>query len=443
VRWLAALAALPVIALPVGAHAERLTYQPDEEPRTFARAGGPVLVHYATRGVNAALPDDLDASGVPDFVEEVADRAAESLAAYAERGFRAPLGDEGLEDNGGDGRLDVYLFHFGRADGFYGTDQCTDAPSHCIGHVVMENDFAGLAYATPSLGIRVLVSHELFHGVQYAYDTDQPGVWAEGTAVWAEEILYPEQEDFERLTASLLAEPSRPFEGPSGFGEGFPYGAGLWAYYLGLVYGEDVIAAIWERCEASPGADPGFLDATDAELAARGSSLEAAWIEFTRWNAETGARAAPGRYPDAGRLALAAREPALTAPGTTTVMIEGMSARYLPVTGIAGDVRIVVEGDAIAAAVRAPGADVTGGSVGVAARHEIVVAGASELDVIVTGAGRGGAVRPVTVSVTPAAIVEPAPMAGDGGSCAAGPGPGPLLLLVIASLAARRRRHDR
>src|SRR6185503_14232584 len=76
--------------------------------------------------------------------------------------------------------------------------------------------------------------------------------------------------------------------------------------------------------------DPDFLDAADVALTARGSSLADAFTELTRWNLFTGSRAARGDYPDASAWSEVPTEPPFTS-AMTTVGIEGLSARYVPV----------------------------------------------------------------------------------------------------------------
>jgi hypothetical protein len=451
-RWLAiGVVVVAVLLGPSLASAGRDVYPPDDE-RTFARPAGRGVVHYTTVGVDAVLADDIDGSGVPDFAEEVAAVADDVLSRLeGEHGFRAPLGDGDHEDDGGDDRIDLYLANFvGGSDGLFVVEECSDQPFHCAGFIGMENDFAGFSYPSIELAIRVLVSHELFHAVQSAYDSDQLGVWHEGTAVWVEELLYPEQSDFERLVAGFLSKPFRPFErSVGGFGDSYPYGAAMWPYFLDTRYGGDIVAAIWERCEDT-GSDPDFLDAAEAELIARGTTLEAAWIEFTRWNAETGAYAAPGRYPDAGRLAAALREPAVSV-GTAALGLEGLSARYLPVTGAPAAARIVVDSpEPVAIAVRAPGATIERGADQPALRHELVVRGAAAFEIVATGTRRLTPAHTVTVTVSdaaPAAMPDAgtsdagAPAEGDdGGGCAAGGGAGGLPLLAMALLLLRRAR---
>ena len=87
----------------------------------------------------------------------------------------------------------------------------------CFGFALIENDFAGFAYPTPLLGLKTVVSHELFHGIQNAYDSEQDSRWSEGSAVWAEEIAFPEQDDYERFVSAFLEKPSRPLR-PSRLG---------------------------------------------------------------------------------------------------------------------------------------------------------------------------------------------------------------------------------
>ncbi|MEZ4403131.1 MAG: MYXO-CTERM sorting domain-containing protein [Kofleriaceae bacterium] len=443
-RRAAALAA--VLLGPGLAAADRDPWQAGTTPLTYGRPGGRVLVHYVTTTVDAALPTDADASGVPDFVEEVALRGDQALARFVELGFRPPRTDGTL---GGDDRLDIYLRNLNGADGSFTADTCTQTPFTCAGHVTMENDFVGYSYPTTSIGVQVLTSHELFHAVQNAYDGDQPVAWMEGSAVWAEEVVFPAQDDFEHLVAAFLAKPFRPFERDgAGFGDLYPYGAGLWPYFLEAKLGPGIVAATWAGCEDA-GADPAFLDALDVELAARGTTVEDAWIEFTRWNARTGRWADGTGYPDAARLPLALREAAITAPGQATVITEGLSARYQPITGLVETSRVTVTSmRPVALDVRATAGDPTitrVGDDGVATSHtfDVVLDGAAtsaELEVIVSGATRGGIQQEVTVAIAP--YTPPDPPAEDAGcGCQSSPAGGGGLVVAAAVAALLRRRR--
>lgn len=442
---LAVICTLAIAASP--ATAARDPWQAGTTAYDYARPGGRVRVHYVTTTADAVLPTDADASGVPDFVEEVALRGDEVLARFAAAGFRAPLTDGTL---GGDDRLDLYLRNLAGADGSFEADSCTTTPFHCVGSVTMENDFVGYSYPTVSLAIRVLTSHELFHAVQEAYDTDQPIAWTEGSAVWAEELVYPEQDDFEQLVAGFLAKPFRPFDrGGAGFGDPYPYGAALWPYFLEARHGAGIVRATWERCE-DHGSDPSFLDALTAELVTRGTTLPLAWIEFTRWNARTSLRADGTSYPDAARFALALREKAITAPGMATVIIEGFSARYLPIHAISVPSRITVT------AMRPVAIDVmpTAGSLAItrvgvdalATTHTFDLAPSTanaDADVIVTGATRGGLQQEVTITIAP---YDPPPEpASDAGCGCASDRPdlgGGLAFVAAVMIVGHRRRRS-
>ncbi len=426
-------------------------YDPSATPRAFAAPGGAVVVHYVESSADAVRAGDADADGTPDFVEDVAALADVALARFAALGFRAPLPDSDLADDGGGARLDIYLRDLEDSDGSFVAEACSVAPTRCVGHVVIDNDFARFSYPSVQEAIGVLTSHELFHAVQAAYDADQPIAWSEGSAVWAEELVDPSQGDFEALVAHYLARAYRPFDRPgAGFGDLYPYGAALWPYFLARRHDDELVVRIWEACEDA-GDDPDFLDATAAVLADVDDELTAAWIAHTRWNAATGAFADGSGYPDAGRLAEAPREVALAAPGGVGVKLEGMSARYLPVDDVPASARIVVEAerDAIAVGVRAPGAEITrvdgGADDAVARRHELEVRGASSVELVLTGVARGGLQQDVTIAVE--ALTEPPPSPPgapvDDGGCAVGGGGVGLALAVVIVAGLRSNRAQR
>ena len=76
---------------------------------------GMVRVHYSVSGNNQTILEDLDESGVPDFVEMVAHTSNDVLDTYAAMGFLYPLAesDVGLNPLGGSEAFDFYLVDFG------------------------------------------------------------------------------------------------------------------------------------------------------------------------------------------------------------------------------------------------------------------------------------------------------------------------------------------
>ncbi len=434
-------------ALTLGAAAASAARPVLADEATYGSSGGNILVHYATSGADAAAPADTDSDGVPDFVAEVAQTAEGALTRFLAMGFRRPLSD-GAE--GGDARIDIYLRNLVNSDGSAGTDSCIGLA--CVGYAISENDFVGYSYVTVTEGIRSVVPHELFHLVQMAYAAGQTASWSEGSAVWAVEELYGNgNSDFERFLASFLTKSFRPFDRAAvGFGDGYPYGAALWAYFLSRRYDPKLIADSWTASATLP-----FLDAIGSVLTARGSTVEAAYAEMTRWNWFTGGRASGGRYADASTWPQVSVEPAFSGVvgATGKIYIEGLSARYVPVS-IAGAAQHLVvaptEGIKVGAWVVAEGATYAQGVELVAKGQELgttLQPGAYTL--VVTGLTRNTIATAVNL-----ALREPPPPPEDpeepdedgGGGCQAtssATGSLPLGFLLALGVWRRRRKAAR
>lgn len=413
-------------------------YESGAAVASFPSPDGQFRVHYVTESVDAVPPEDGDADGVPDFVELVADSAdAVWRSAVVERGFRPPLDDSVYHDSddfGGDSRYDIYLMNIEDSDGYLVSEVCLLRPSWCAGYFAMENDFVGFGYPSREVAVRVLTSHEFFHALQNAYDNDQDRSWAEGTAVWNEEAVFPEQDDYEHLIGYFLAKPERPFDRASSgsFSDFYPYGAALWATYLEERFGTGTVRSTWEACENTDGSDPDFLEATSAVLTAMGSSLAEAWMEFTQWNLMTGERADPNRAYTNGALWPSVRleEPQVGYPMDVTVKSEGMSARYLPISlsdrqGQAARVSVsAVQGPAVLASAFLWDGQALGDAISLAPHADVTWSGEKTLFVVVTGVTRGALSRDVRITLADPPepeeppIVEPMPD-DDGCTCAA------------------------
>lgn len=267
---------------------------------------GGFLVHFTRDGGNAVPLADADDSGVPDLVEQtglVYDAVADTYQRVM--GFRAPLGDSSITDNGGDGRFDIYLLDFGlSSDGAFRADGCLSTNGErCFGYVVQENDFKGYGYPSFTVATRILGSHEYFHAVQDAYDANQGVVISEGTAVWATEQFDPSTNDFENFIDGYLNRPDRPLDSPPpGPVPSFAYGSAIFFEYLSERFEPAIVRKLWEHLENGHGfasepadqADPTWLVQLDALLQADyGSSFAKAFTEFATWNLYMGSAADP------------------------------------------------------------------------------------------------------------------------------------------------------
>jgi hypothetical protein len=271
-------------------------------------------VHYTRDGEDAVPAADSEKNGVPDFVElfgATFDQVYE--AEINQLGFREPLSDEIYHDRpdyGGDGRFDVYLLDQGSgADGYVVQESCTTGtPQRCAGYMVVENDFVGYGYSSAASGMKILASHEFFHVIQNAYRVGLDGAFAEGTAVWATEQVFPEQTDFEGFVKNFFKSPGRPIDdGPQSPSDLYPYGTAIWPAFLSERYGAALLPAILEEL-SEKGAASTSLDAIETVLSRdHQSSLAQAFAEFALWNYLTGDRAIPGRgYHAATSLPLVA-----------------------------------------------------------------------------------------------------------------------------------------
>jgi hypothetical protein len=420
------------LAAPLAEAAPRPTYSPAGAEQTYGVAGGHLLIHYTTSGVDAVpAADTAPANGFPDFVEQVAAIAEEARDQLVALGFRAPVADNLPV---GDPRTDIYLRDLQAADGNASSDD-NACRTGCAGFVIAENDYAGFSYPTVVEGIRSVVPHEIFHLIQNAYAVGQPASWTEGSAVWAVEQLYGDgNSDFERFLSSFLTKSFRPFErAPAGFGDGYVYGAALWPYFLSHRFEPRAVVDAWQASETAE-----FLDAADQALSPRGSSFEAAFVEFTRWNLFTNERAAGGGYPKAGAWASVPFEQGTV--DTARVFVEGLSARYLPIV-VGTKPRVVVRppsGTRVAAWIVPSDGSLADGveleeQDGVLSA--MVAPGGHTL--VVTGLSRNTIATAIDVELTP-------PDDGDDGGCSAGGGhAGGLALVGVICVARRRRRRAR
>ena len=247
--------------------------------------------HWVSSTADAPPPTDANANGVPDWVEVTA-ATFETVWAkeIGELGFRGPRSDLASPNNGGDGRLDVYLADIGTR-GFFGyctTDDPNANPANgypfydVSAYCVVDNDFSPAQYprVEPLPALQVTAAHEFFHAIQYAYDWLEDLWLMEGTAAWVEDEVYDDVNDNVSYLArgSVLVGPGIPLD----FGSrGFEYGAWIFWRYLAERFGQRTIREVWQLVDASgSGRDMYSLQATRAVLRQRGTSLTSVFAGF-------------------------------------------------------------------------------------------------------------------------------------------------------------------
>jgi hypothetical protein len=202
-------------------------------------------------------------------------------------GFRHPPFD-------GDALFDVYLSDIG-AQGYYGACAPGQNARHSISSCVLDDDFSPAQFrgASPISSLQVTAAHEFFHAIQFGYDTGEDIWFMEGSAVWAEEQVYPDVNDYlQYLPFSAITRPGTPtdYAGATGTDLFFRYGAVLfWKFLSEQFGGPRIVRRVWEYADG----DRFSLDAVTAALAEHGWSFGRAYARFGLWNTLP-----PGSYGD-------------------------------------------------------------------------------------------------------------------------------------------------
>jgi hypothetical protein len=170
---------------------------PEAEPFCSAH----FCVHYVTTTKDApSLTDVGGVPGVPDYVEKI-DVAAETSYAVEndQLGWRPPKPDGNL---GGNSLTDIYLVNVGGRS-LFGYSAPDPPPEQrcvrtCFAYLVMDNDFSEgeFGYPDPQIPLEVTIAHEYNHVLQFRVDARTDGWLFESTAVWSEDRVFPNDNDY-------------------------------------------------------------------------------------------------------------------------------------------------------------------------------------------------------------------------------------------------------
>ena len=290
------------------AEARRILQRPtvgQAQPGESAYAAGSVehshcsqhfCIHWVTNPENPNDPDipplaSNDGDAIPDFVQTMSQTfenvfAVENVA----MGWREPTPDG---TRGGDfNKVDVYLQQLGDEGIFgYATPDPGQETSSQSAYLVMDDDFTPTEYpryTDPLPPLQVTAAHEYNHVLQFGYDVLQDAWMFESTAVWMEDKVYDDVNDY----VSYLRAWARLTELPlTAFNAGDlsdplnvkVYGNTVWSRWIDERFGQETIRTAWEKSlDTRP---PSFApDAYDAALLSQGTTF---FDAFTRFAAET------------------------------------------------------------------------------------------------------------------------------------------------------------
>jgi hypothetical protein len=264
--------------------------------------------HFCIHWVTSPDPNDPDVpplesndgDAIPDHVQTMS-QVFENVFAVENvgMGWREPTPDG---TRGGDfNKVDVYLQQLGDQGIFgYATPDPGQESNSQSAYLVMDDDFTPAEYPRYSEALppmQVTAAHEYNHVIQFGYDVLQDAWMFEATAVWMEDKVYDDINDY----VSYLNAWSKLTQVPlTNFNPGDltdplnvkVYGDAVWNRWIDERFGPDTIRSAWERSlQTRP---PSFApDAYDAALLAQGTTFFDAFTRFAADTAEWRSSAGP------------------------------------------------------------------------------------------------------------------------------------------------------
>jgi len=233
---------------------------------TFDSPSGHFKMHYTTSGVDACSLE-----------------YAQALASYADfswstevdqMGYHAPPSDLGL---GGGTNYDIYVLHQ-TSLGYTSPDGIPDPTTPW-------NDSSSYIAIAPSLSTNlseVTVAHEFQHACQMSYDVSEPSWFMENCAVWMEDQVYDDVNDY----WGYLTSGDNPLRKPwwdirDGGSTLYWYGGNIWARYMSLRINVNAVRDVWDNCADVWG--PNMMSAQEDMFSSHGMTWEQGFMEYAEW----------------------------------------------------------------------------------------------------------------------------------------------------------------
>ena len=262
----------------------------------------PALVHYRT-------PDEeAMARQVLGYLDHAWDVEVGTL------GFRPPLDDGGR--CGPDGAFDVFLWR--------GIEECyvdvldenpATAYDDRLAYLVVDpwGPYGGAILDTT-------VAHEFNHALQAADDWSDAAIVYEMTAVFIEDLVYNDDNEYVAQIVDFQAHPEWSLDRDDGYVTWYMYGAALYLRFIrDHFFGGDgaFVGDMWHRLRSPVDDDePDFEDALDQILVARaGVHFTDSVATFARWRYYTGSHADAAHFREGETFAEPTRLATVPATG--------------------------------------------------------------------------------------------------------------------------------
>jgi len=233
---------------------------------TFNSPDGHFKIHWTDSGVDATTLA---------YAQSVAEYADDSWQTECvEMGYFVPPPDGMV---GGDNLYDIYIAQisslgYTSSGGEFKPPDSTHACS--ASHIVILR----------GMGTNVLkatVAHEFQHAVQMSYDYNEPTWFMENCAVWMEEQVFPEANDYINYLhggENPLRKPWWDIRATDGL---YWYGGVTWAFLISGRVGDVAVREVWENCADVVGNN--MLTAQEDMFEDHGMTFEQGLMEYACW----------------------------------------------------------------------------------------------------------------------------------------------------------------
>lgn len=223
----------------------------ERTPETECQAN--TCVHWIPRSSSYQDDDEVGSLAYRQSVQSVVEQDLVTMT--GDLGYRKPISD-GTE--GGNAKFDVYLADLD--SGLYGYCAPEEDGDTSYAFCVLDNDYAEKQFSgqSPTDNMRVTAAHELFHAIQFAYDSWEDYWLMESTATWMEERLADDVNDNRTyLRYGQLGKPAKPLDV---FEQAGAAQYGNWAFFESIsnLHGLDSVRQIWTKAGAYRGAGQMF-----------------------------------------------------------------------------------------------------------------------------------------------------------------------------------------
>lgn len=289
-------------------------YAQSERPEMDAFADsekGRFRVHYDLSGMNAPDLTDNNLNNIPDYVD--------SALVYLEYAWQVIVVDHGYgvpmydgTRGGSKNLIDCYIMDISPQKLYGLTNPDGFGSGSNSSYITVDNSFSESIYPTKGYNaLKITTAHEFFHVVHYSYYAGYDSIWwMEQTAVWMEDQIWDDVNDYLNYIGFLYTDRNIPLDSSIG---NFMYGATLFAFHIAEKYGKNIIRSSWSTIRDK---QSGAIENLNTVLS---DGLPKAISDLGVWMYFTGYRANPENFFSESKLITNTIVPEITTTEKTSV----------------------------------------------------------------------------------------------------------------------------